>query len=354
MKKKKNILVIGAFGGVKSKMEGQTVKTHNVYNMLIRRFDGNVIMFDTLSVSKNPILLFKLFIQILKCDISILIPASGSFEKFFPILYLMSKIFKFEIVLICVGGWQVEFFLGKDIYKPHPLHLKLSKKIKAFLPQVNLVTQQLIENFGFDNCETFNNFRIVEDKVIDIKMNTNTNTNTLKLVYMARIHKDKGYNIIFNFAEQIKDKNLDLKIDFYGNINKSDKDEFLTLVNNYNCIVSYKDVLPIDKINLCLGNYDLLLFPTRYFTEGIAGSVLDAYLAKIPVIATNWKFASEIIDDGVNGIIVPFDNCQEEFNSSILQLYYDRHYLMQLKSGASQTAKYFSEQAAWDVISKYL
>lgn len=110
MKKKKNILVIGAFGGAKSKMEGQSVKTHNVYNMLIKRFDGNVSIFDTLNVRKNPISLFKLFVQIIKCDISIIIPASGSFEKFFPFLYLMSKILKFEIILICVGGWQVEFF----------------------------------------------------------------------------------------------------------------------------------------------------------------------------------------------------------------------------------------------------
>lgn len=213
-----------------------------------------------------------------------------------------------------------------------------------------MVTKQLVENFGFDNCETFNNFRIVEEKEVDIKINTNT----LRLVYMARIHKNKGYNIIFNFVEHIKDMNLDIKIDFYGNINQSNKDEFIDLVNKYQNIVSYKDVLPPDKINSCLSTYDLLLFPTRYYTEGIAGSVLDAYLAKIPVIATNWKFASEIIEDGVNGIIVPFDNCQEEFNSSILHLYYDRNYLMQLKRGASQTAKHYSEQAAWDVISKYL
>lgn len=350
MKKKKNILVIGAFGGAKSKMEGQSVKTHNVYNMLIRRFDGNVSIFDTLSVKKNPLLLFKLFAQILKCDISIIIPASGSFEKFFPFLYLMSKIFRFEIILICVGGWQVEFFLGKDIYKPHPLHLKLSKKIKAFLPQVKLVTKQLTENFGFNNCETLNNFRIVEEKNVDIKINTST----LRLVYMARIHKNKGYNIIFNFVEHIKDMNLDIKIDFYGNINKSNKDEFLHLVDKYQNIVTYKDVLPPDKVNSCLSTYDILLFPTRYFTEGIAGSVLDAYLAKIPVIATNWKFAPEIIEDGVNGIIIPFDDCQEAFNSSLLHLYYDRNYLMQLKLGASKTAKHFSEQAAWDVISKYL
>ena len=103
---------------------------------------------------------------------------------------------------------KLSFFLGKDIYKPHSLHLKLSKKIKAFLPQVKLVTKQLVENFGFDNCETFNNFRIVEEKEVDIKINTNT----LRLVYMARIHKNKGYNIIFNFVEHIKDMNLDIKI----------------------------------------------------------------------------------------------------------------------------------------------
>lgn len=38
-----------------------------------------------------------------------------------------------------------------------------------------------------------------------------------------------------------------------------------------------------------------MLLPTHYYTEGLPGSVLDAYMSGIPIIVSRWKHASEFV-----------------------------------------------------------
>ena len=48
----------------------------------------------------------------------------------------------------------------------------------------------------------------------------------------------------------------------------------------------------------------MLLFPTYYDGEGFAGTLIDAMAAGVPVIASNWRYNSEIIKDGKIGFII--------------------------------------------------
>ena len=56
--------------------------------------------------------------------------------------------------------------------------------------------------------------------------------------------------------------------------------------------------------------YFALLFPTRFYTEGIPGTILDAYAAGIPVICSRWESCADVVDDGVTGITYPFEDMQ--------------------------------------------
>ena len=60
-----------------------------------------------------------------------------------------------------------------------------------------------------------------------------------------------------------------------------------------------------------LKNYYALLFPTRFFTEGIPGTVIDAYAAGVPVVSARWESFADIIDDGVTGIGYTIENTDE-------------------------------------------
>src|SRR5699024_4283984 len=97
-----------------------------------------------------------------------------------------------------------------------------------------------------------------------------------------------------------------------------------------------------------LANYHLMLFPTRYFTEGSPGSVLDAYMAGIPVIATNWRYAAEFIEHNISGIITPFGR-EEDFINSTLGLLQNTNDLLKLKKGAEDKMTIFNHETAWKI-----
>jgi glycosyltransferase involved in cell wall biosynthesis len=99
-----------------------------------------------------------------------------------------------------------------------------------------------------------------------------------------------------------------------------------------------------------LSNYDLLLFPTRYFTEGLPGSIVDAYFAGLPVIATKWKHAEEFVIHGKTGYIVPFENGTKQMANCLSNLDLDRNLLHEFKKNALSEAQRFTSDKAWSII----
>ena len=55
-----------------------------------------------------------------------------------------------------------------------------------------------------------------------------------------------------------------------------------------------------------------------------------------------------------SGLIVPFSDNQESFNTAVLALYNDREKLKRMKTAAKEEAKKYSPETAWNVISKRL
>ncbi len=75
-------------------------------------------------------------------------------------------------------------------------------------------------------------------------------------------------------------------IDIYGPIYNEYLTEFEEECQNSSENLNYKGVLQPDEIYQVLSEYDLMLFPTQYYTEGFPGSILDAYISGLPVIAS--------------------------------------------------------------------
>ncbi len=345
------ILIIGAFGYRNNKLDGQTIKSRDILRLFQERYLGKTDFFDTLEVkqTKNPFLLVSLFTKLVLSDIVILAPASHAMAKMFPTIYHLSRILHFSIIITCVGGWQVEFFRGGHGYVAHPRIMKYCKKIKGFLPELDNVNSYLRNVEGFVNTEVFPNFRFVPSFTKE-----ENKTDIFKIVYMARINKNKGFETVFSFADNVVKEKLKIEIDFYGQIEKEDEEFFLKLVQKHSSIVRYLGPLLPQNIYTTLTKYDVLVLPTRYYTEGFPGSILDAYIAGIPVVVTEWKHSHEFVSNGKSGIIIPFGNCQKEFNQSLFRLYYDKKLLNAMKSGAIKEAEKYTPDVAWNTISKYL
>ena len=64
------------------------------------------------------------------------------------------------------------------------------------------------------------------------------------------------------------------------------------------CEVQYKGSVAYDQSVAVIKNYFALLFPTQYYTEGIPGTIIDAYAAGVPVISSKWESFSDVIQEG--------------------------------------------------------
>jgi glycosyltransferase involved in cell wall biosynthesis len=153
----------------------------------------------------------------------------------------------------------------------------------------------------------------------------------------------KGVKTIFDSLDLLKKEHSlqFFKIDFYGPIEKTFKDEFDQLLNLHSDCCSYCGYLNImgnpDISYPILSEYDAMLFPSFYKGEGFPGVILDAYIAGLPVIASDWNMNSEVVKNGETGIIVPADN-PFEFAQAMIWMMMNKEKLQEMKIKSNELA----------------
>lgn len=342
------ILVLGYFGYVSNKLDGQTVKTRSIYELLKKKSSDNIVYFDTELLKYNRFELLDLFVKLCSCRRLVYLPAHGNLKYLFPFLYVISWLLRFQILYVVIGGWLVEYLKNK------PLHRYMLRKIKVVCPETNRMKLELESKYSFCNIVILSNFR--NSNLADGIFLSNVNGGErLRLVFMARIQKMKGLDYVQDLAEHItreKKENI-FMLDFYGQIDKNDEEYFRNLIDNYP-FLQYKGVLLPQEIYKTLSQYDLLVLPTHYYTEGLPGSIVDAYMAGIPVLVTNWKHAHEFVDNNVTGFIIPFNDGQKDFISIVDNLLSNKSKLISMKNAAKKKSYFYSEDYIWGVFSNLL
>lgn len=321
---KNKILVLGYFGYVTNQLDGQTVKTRDMFRLLREQKGAeNVDFYDTQLFKFKRLSLFNMFHRVIRCKTLIYLPAHNNLKYIFPIVFLLSQVCRFKIHYFVIGGWLSEFI------KTLPVHQKMLKHIKGIHVETKRLKNDLEQIYGYKNVDIFPNFRFFDFKPI------RTESFKLRLVFMARINKMKGLDWIFNLANYISDNKISDKVSitFYGPVFQEDSEYFHSSIAKYD-FVSYKGILHPEAIYRTLSQYDIMLLPTHYYTEGLPGSVVDAYISGIPVIATEWKHAREFINDGVNGFIIPFKNGQDALIEKVMYLMRNPQDLVQMQMNA--------------------
>jgi glycosyltransferase involved in cell wall biosynthesis len=342
---KDKVLVLGCLGYFNNQVDGQTIKTRNIYQLFSDKKAGcfgAVSYFDTLSFRINKLRVFLLIKQILKCEILIYLPAHNNLKYLLPIIFFIAKVKNIKIHYIVIGGWLDVFLEDK------PLHRFLLKRVNCIYPENEKLRQSLMGNYDFKNVQLLPNYRLH-----DYKAKINEVGPVVKLVFLARVDPMKGVNCIFKLAKELNQKRYEnFSIDLYGPINASYKESFFAQEANFPS-VNYKGIVSPENIHDILNEYDLMLFPTQYYTEGFPGSILDAYIAGIPVIATEWKHAHEFIENNKTGVITEFGNDDDFIKNAILLLTHpDRIYMM--KALALNKSKEYSGDIVWDILKSKL
>lgn len=342
----RNILVLGYFGLSIHQLDGQTVKTRDIYSLLKSKegkFFSDVRYFDTQIFQDSKLNILKAFRALSKSDTLYYLPAHNNLKYIFPFIFVLGILFNVKIHYIVVGGWLNNFLKNK------PLLTWMLIRVKGIYPETKDLSDNLKTNYGFNNVFQLSNFRLNDFKAeekVDIH-------NYQRLVFMARVHPLKGVRTIFKLEEELIKQNIhNVQIDIYGPLFTEFEKEFKTLIEESQ-IVRYKGVLQPNEIYETLVNYDLMLFPTQYFTEGFPGSILDAYIAEVPLVATNWKYADEFIVHNESGLITEFGN-EDLFIKETISLLKDKNRMSKLQEGVKKQKYKYSPEQAWEILKNNL
>jgi len=341
----KKVFVLGYFGYNTNQLDGQTIRTRNVYQLLAKNTSKDSLrFFDTESLQNSKINVFRILINLLWCNQLIYMPGKNNLNKLLFLLELILKVKKISIVQVAIGGWLHEY-IGENKNK-----ITIFKSFDAILLQSSSLANSLTKDFALTNTIYFPNYRIQNFTPVFLEKRE---TEVFKIVFMARVDVEKGIDKIFDFAHFVENQNSlarKLLIDFYGPIANKDRDYFESKINQYD-FVHYNGVLQPDDIYDTLSNYDVLVLPTRYEGEGFPGTILDAYISGIPVIVSNWKYIPEFVEHGVSGFVY---NTENEFYEYILHLSNNLQKLSEMKENAYNKSKEFSEEEAWSVLKDYI
>lgn len=348
--KKHKILILSNFGYESGIIGGQTVKVEHIYKLFDRKkkyYDFSLNYFDT-DVFKNRFLIFKniivLFLSLINSNTLIFVGSKNNLKYLFPFLYCICFIFNVKIHYVVVGGWLSDFLSS------NPLFVYFLRRINSIYPENHKLCDELKNNFFLNNVVQLNNFRLVDNQVDSIvQLNPNSD---IKLVFMARVSPHKGVDTIFSLGERLQSESLDnISIDIYGPIEKGYEEKFNDMLQKAPKFIQYKGVIEPQKVYGVLRNYNVMLFPTKYSGEGFPGTVLDAYISGLPIIASGWQYASEFIVNGENGFITEFGNDQD-FIEKTLSLLDQPELINSLSLGAFKHKEKYDPEIAWKLFEK--
>ncbi len=336
---KGKILVLGNFGYSNNNIDGQTIKTRNLYSLLENNYDGFVTYFDTSEIKNNNGKFFTMLTQLIRANHLVYLPAHHNLKFIYPLIYILSRIFNFSIFYIVIGGWLPEYI------KERPFHRWSLSRISGIFPETQNMKRKLEEWYGFQNVKILPNFRIHNYTPIIQERGP-----AFRFVFMSRIIKEKGIDVIFRMCESMKERDLigAFSIDFFGPIGKNDETYFFDNLKLYPNL-EYNGVLDAQEIHSVLNNYDMLILPTRYPGEGFPGAILDAYIAGIPVLVSNWKDLASFVDEGKTGFVFNLNN-ENEFVERVTFLVKNQKSLIGMKEMAYEKSKQFSVNECYEVL----
>lgn len=294
----KKIILIGPCGGGSMPNNGASAKNYHLIEFLKNK--GFILqVIDTEHWRKNPFILIKLLFSIILNPNALFIVAADSMSAYKVITIIYYLPITRSVIYWVIGGSVANWI------KDRKIRVKPYKKLKWIIVEGKKMKETL-EGCGFDtNVIYVPNFKNITYQ----PRLQNTHKGTMRFIFLSRIIPEKGCNTILDAVEILNSENLDFSVDFYGPVEQSYKYEFEYRIKNipnasYNGFIDLRNQKNYDT----LAEYDAMLFPTYWHGEGFPGIIIDAFIAGLPVIASDWNLNADIIENGKTGIILKGNN----------------------------------------------
>ncbi|MBP5339507.1 MAG: glycosyltransferase family 4 protein [Prevotella sp.] len=176
-------------------------------------------------------------------------------------------------------------------------------------------------------------------------------SDTLKVVFTARMVKEKGVMELIEAAEMLR-QDYEGRLEFWlcgrlaVNADAVSQEEL-----EARCDGKYIKWMDFQKdIRAVLEQCHIMAFPS-YYREGVPKSLIDACAVGRPIVTTNSIGCKDVVDDGVNGFLIPVKN-SEVLAEKLRILIEDK--ALRLRMGKASREKAEREFAIEKVIEKHL
>lgn len=340
---KHKVGVIGRFGFGKNLLNGQTIKTKILVSALTEALgEDNILLVDTFGGAKALLRLpFQCFRAAARCENLIILPAHKGIRVIAPLLTGFNFLFRRRLHYVVIGSWL------NDLLKTKKFLTRCLKRFDWIYAETSSMKQKL-EAGGFSNVVQMPNFKNLP--VLEEAQLLGSAEPVCRLCIFSRIMKEKGVGAA---VEAVNSVNAQLNrtaysLDLYGQVDARQILWFEELQKSFPDHIQYCGEVPFDESVSVLHSYDALLFPTKFYTEGIPGTIIDAYAAGIPVIASMWENYPDIVD-AETGIGYPFDD-PDGLLSVLLKLAGDTSVLRVMKSACLRKANAFGPEAVMPIL----
>lgn len=327
--------VCGNFGSQKNISNGQIVKTRVLTDELKKYFgEEEITILDTCEWRKNPL---KLFIGCVRlaflCNNIVILPAQNGIKVFAPLFATLCKLFNKKLHYSVIGGWLPEFLQkGQRI-------IKSIKNMQAVYVETQTMKQGLME-LGLENVVHMPNFKNI--KLVSESEMPNQYSEPYPLCTFSRVKKEKGIIDAITAVKEFNEKKgkRAFTLDIYGTVETGFEDEFNNSISNSGGCAQYKGLVDFNRSTEVLKDYFALIFPTYYEGEGFPGTIIDAFSSGLPVIATDWRYNSELISNGETGFIYKLNNRKPTGLVEVLEDIYNKpEMITTLKSNCLKEGK---------------
>lgn len=299
----KKILYIATTADYRNRLDGETIKCKLLKEYLndIKKID--VISIDTDNWKRH---IFKLIVKILyyyfKTDDIVVSSADRGSHivlEFFRRINCKKNIYYFVI-----GG-----SLARNIDKKK-WNINTYNRLRHIYVEAETM-KKCLNNLGINNVSVLNNFR----KIGNFK-NKYVKSDFVRFVYFGRVIKEKGIEESIKLVKKLNSSGIKCNFDIYGQCEELYLKKLRELFDEH---INYRGEIKPDSIKEyeILSQYDIFLFPTFYPGEGLPGSLIDAYISSLAIIASDWEYAREYINNNKNGIIFKYQDYDDMYAKTV-------------------------------------
>ena len=329
----KKIGMIGVDGEGPRFATGQAVKCRTLRMWFTEKYGKDQVLFANIdSAKKHPVRVLRNMLRALKHCVNIIFMPGQNTEVFCPVLLALNRLRHRHIHYIVTGG-----DLAEVIKRRPSLGRQIARFDGVYVQSVKLRDE--LRSMGVPRAEYLPNCR---DYVPAVPSDHYAGE-PLRLCTYSRVMKEKG---ILDAIDICKKANALVghpvfTLEIYGKLYDTFEPEFRAALAENQGVVNYlgfkESSETVDTIRGCFA----ILFPTYFECECFAGTALDAFCARIPIIANDWLFNSEVIRNGVDGFIYPFrDN--DAAAAQLKALYESPTLYATIQQGCEESMKRFS------------